>query len=556
VGAVIFQLASYLGAFPFPSQAPSILTNEALLRAVTVLTGRWAKVLKSGKAGRGKVLWRREVWRGCAVFDRALSPTVEKSMSKELGVAAAEGSKSSTQGFAIDQAVDADDEDEEDDDGLAFEAFEMMDANDAFKMGEKSTLQHAMIPSDNFLRLIQLLLLAAPLGPQERLTTYSAQLDEDKLSRLRETAGYMLASFGGVEQTPGVNYKTFERVLAGTMPFLLDSVQPLFEHFLFSKDFDLHKRKKSTIEPLHQPPAIPKSLPPLEPLLEKESDILDLPMLHQLASFLGPNALYRRLRLLYSGNIHGFSMGQFEKSCFKWQAPSILLVSGTLLSKSSHNSREREFLDSLPYKRFSSSTGAKGGQRLVYGAYIPVSWKATPKAAFGTAESQLFQLSPVHDVFSASTLDSSYIYFSKPPSGRTGLGFGSPLPSQSASSHSYSGETTLPLGPVSLHIDDSITYCSFTHSSQGGGAFHPSSLPQRKKADWQDRFEVEALEVWGCGGNEVAEEQRKAWAWEEKEAEARRRINLGTGDIDADRELLKMAGLIGGGGRDSGGSMA
>jgi hypothetical protein len=78
----------------------------------------------------------------------------------------------------------------------------------------------------------------------------------------------------------------------------------------------------------------------------------------------------------------------------------------------------------------------------------------------------------------------------------------------------------------------------------------------RKNADWQDRFEIDAVEVWGCGGSEVAEEQRKAWAWEEKEAEARRRINLGTGDLEADRELLKMAGLIGGGGRDSGGSMA
>ena len=36
------------------------------------------------------------------------------------------------------------------------------------------------------------------------------------------------------------------------------------------------------------------------------------------------------------------------------------------------------------------------------------------------------------------------------------------------------------------------------------------------------------------------------WAWEEREAEARRRVNLGTGDIEADRTLLEMAGLIGG----------
>jgi hypothetical protein len=61
------------------------------------------------------------------------------------------------------------------------------------------------------------------------------------------------------------------------------------------------------------------------------------------------------------------------------------------------------------------------------------------------------------------------------------------------------------------------------------------------------------LEVWGCGGDEEAREQRDRWAWEEREAEARRKINLGTGDIEADRALLEMAGLIGG--NRSGGSM-
>lgn len=486
------------------------------------------------------------------MFDRALSSPIAE---KKSGLALGEGQISSSQGFAIDQAVE-EEEDEDDDDGLAFEAFEMMDATEAFNTGEKSTVQHAMIPSDNLLRLIQLLLLAAPLGPQDSLSILASQMEEEKLSRIREVAGFMLASFGGIEQTPGVGYRTFEKVLAGSMPFLLDSIQPLFEHFLFAKDMDLHRRKTSNSQAIPAPPQEGlKNLPPPEPLLEKEGDILDLPMLHQLASFLGSNTLYRRIRLLYSGNTHGFSMGQFEKSCFKWQAPSILLVSGTLISPSSHNSRETAFLDSLPYKRFSSSTkDSRSGQRLVYGAYIPVPWKTTPKHAFGTVESQLFQLSPVHDVFGASALDPSYIYFSKPPSSRTGLGFGSPLPS--SSTHNYSGNSTLPLGPVSLHIDDTLTYGAFTHSADGGGAFHPSSLPCRRKVDWQDRFEIDAIEVWGCGGSEVAEEQRKAWAWEEKEAEARRRINLGTGDIEADRELLKMAGLIGGGGRDSGGSMA
>jgi hypothetical protein len=107
---------------------------------------------------------------------------------------------------------------------------------------------------------------------------------------------------------------------------------------------------------------------------------------------------------------------------------------------------------------------------------------------------------------------------------------------------------------VSLHLDDALEFGIFTHLSDGGGSFHPSKLPCRKGKDWQDRFEILNVEVWGCGGDEVAELQRKEWAWQEREAEARRRINLGTGDQELDRELLKMAGIIGSESR-SGGSM-
>ena len=84
----------------------------------------------------------------------------------------------------------------------------------------------------------------------------------------------------------------------------------------------------------------------------------------------------------------------------------------------------------------------------------------------------------------------------------------------------------------------------------------PSKIPSRKRKDWQDRFTVESLEVWGCDASEdEAERQRKRWEWEEREAEMRRKVNLGgTGDVEANRELLKMAGIIGGEGR-SGGSV-
>ncbi len=74
-----------------------------------------------------------------------------------------------------------------------------------------------------------------------------------------------------------------------------------------------------------------------------------------------------------------------------------------------------------------------------------------------------------------------------------------------------------------------------------------------RKFDFQERFEISSLEVYGCGGDEEARQQAERWAWEAREAEARRKINLGTGDIEADRALLEMAGLIGT--NRSGGSM-
>lgn len=109
----------------------------------------------------------------------------------------------------------------------------------------------------------------------------------------------------------------------------------------------------------------------------------------------------------------------------------------------------------------------------------------------------------------------------------------------------------LRLGPVSLLLDDSFEFAVFNHDfTSRGGAFHSSVV---RKHDFQDRFQIESLEVWGCGGDKEAQAQAEKWAWEEREAEARRKINLGNGDIEADRALLEMAGLIGG--NRSGGSM-
>jgi hypothetical protein len=58
VRSVIFQIASYLGAFPFPSLAPAILTRESLVKVVVIMTERYTRVLKRGAKDRQKLLFR------------------------------------------------------------------------------------------------------------------------------------------------------------------------------------------------------------------------------------------------------------------------------------------------------------------------------------------------------------------------------------------------------------------------------------------------------------------------------------------------------------------
>lgn len=219
---------------------------------------------------------------------------------------------------------------------------------------------------------------------------------------------------------------------------------------------------------------------------------------------------------------------------------------GTRLSSTGNgNGSEERFTATLPPKRFPDGSPPSDG--VTFGLYVSQPWRHTPKECFGDAASLLFQLEPIHDVFRASALNRDYVSFLK--SGAGGMAAGNPPPRPSAS---HRQEGFAPLGPVSLLLDASFEFGVFTHDyTSRGGAFQNSTV---RRFNFQDRFEVESLEVWGCGGDAEAKAQSDRWAFEKREAEARRRINLGTGDIEADRALLEMAGLVGA--NRSGGSMA
>ena len=540
---VIFQMMSFLGAFPFVQDAPAVLGIEQMVMVIVILTERYKRILTHGATDRTRLLFR-----SLAVYDRFASrpgskATTEPGSATKPETPGTGGSSAHPAAFAVDSAgygVDDDADDGEDDD-LTLAALESLDIDKAVRQGDAPTGHGAMIPADNFRKLIMLLLLVAPLGAQESLSQYTGRVAGQQLQSLRATAEHILASFLNVEESPGIRPGQFSRVVPICFPFLFSGFNGLFEHFLFSNALDFSKVKREG--------APPKSAEPAEtaqPLLLAEAEIMNFNVVSQLSFFLPGSSLFRRLRLLYSGNEAGFSMGSFESKVFNWRAPTILLVRGTRIDDVPQGGQEAAFAASIPSRRFPH--GSKT-DKLTFGVYVSQPWKHTHRECFGDADTVLFQLEPVHDVFPASVLNRDYVTFTRPPGNVPCVAVGCPHPRPTQSGRR---QTVLPLGAVGLLIDSSFEFAVFNHDfSHKGGAFRTSEIRQY---DFQDRFEIESLEVWGCGGDAEARLQAERWAWEAREAEARRKINLGTGDVDADRALLQMAGLIGA--NRSGGSMA
>ncbi|PHH53055.1 Restriction of telomere capping protein 5 [Ceratocystis fimbriata CBS 114723] len=561
--AVLFQMISFLGAFPFLRDAPAVIGLNQLVIVLVLATDRYKKVLARGAHDRNKLIYK-----SLAVYDRLLAKKEgdKKSMGKYNVVEAGVDRQSHAPGFAVDQPQNDDEEDEEgeEDDELVLAAFETLNIDEIVHKGDemqKTATETGMIPADNFRHFIMLLLLVAPLGPQESLSQYVAQLPEDGLQSLRTVADSILASFLNVETSPGVKASQWNRVIPVCFPNIFTGLHALFEHFLFSKDMDMSKPRRSDTgsSRLSQPAGDLKpsvvvasngavvGTETFQPLLAVPGEIMVSSIVSQLSFFLPGSSLFRRLRPLYAGSNDGFSLGSFQTKVFNWRAPTILLVTGTRLTETAQSVQEANFAASISSRKF--RPGSKG-DRLTFGVYISTPWRHTHKECFGESDTVLFQLEPVHDVFPASKVNSDYVTFTKAPGTSQALAFGSPHPKPSQSSQWRNGQLNT-LGAVSLRLDASLEFGVFHHDyTSKGGAFQNSVF---RRFDFQDRFEVESLEVWGCGGDEEAKAQAERWAWEEREAEARRRVNLGTGDIEADRALLEMAGLVGA--NRSGGSM-
>ncbi|CCE80123.1 Piso0_003222 [Millerozyma farinosa CBS 7064] len=249
---------------------------------------------------------------------------------------------------------------------------------------------------------------------------------------------------------------------------------------------------------------------------------------------------------LYSGSEYGFSIRSLESRIFKWQAPTIFILSGKRLKPNAieTNKRYQHFESEYPRVFKASENKNKFWQnnsdKVTFAIVVNEPWKISNKNNFGDNKTTIIRLSPYLDYFRSSSsqvLQAKSVYFNTVG---MGIAFGNDQPLMKKSVQSY-----LP-GDVSLTIDAALEFAVFRHLGSipsKGSYFSKSYQHQIKDEDFEDRFMITELEVWGVGSEKELARQKRDLKIEEMQAEARRSVNLKS--LGDDRAFLEMAGLVG-----------
>lgn len=255
---------------------------------------------------------------------------------------------------------------------------------------------------------------------------------------------------------------------------------------------------------------------------------------------------------LYIGKEAGFSMRSLELKILKWQAPTIFIVSGKRIRNKVRTTNKRYLQFDSEYPRYfrAVENHLKPWQNdhdtLSYAVLVTNPWKVSNKRNFGDSGTIIFSLNPHFDYFKASSNSAltKLVYFNTLG---MGIGFGNDQPINKNGIRKY-----LP-GDISLTVEPNLEFAVFRHINTNNTmcCFQDSPHPQLHNENYEDRFIITDLEVWGIGSIKELDEQRKQWQWEQKQAEARRNVNINT--LAEDRAFLEMVGLVGNQG--SGGSI-
>lgn len=395
---------------------------------------------------------------------------------------------------------------------------------------DKLSISHAYISGSDLHTLFAFLLAISSLKAPTPIAELATLFEPKNYVKFRRGAMDLIRAIDVTAhkeddlKTKKFTYEQFQPAFESVFPYIWEPLGELYGLLLFSKALirtDISEKPIQEIEGLFSKEPTTKLVNPVS--------------LAQMAALFGHSAVYGRLKKLYVGSDAGFSMRSFETKVFKWNAPTYLLVSGRLIGTAT-TSREKAFDERIPpMKKLTTHTS---GSTVTFGVYLTAPWKASSKHCFGDNDSLLFQLEPVQDKFVASPLLSNFAYFSRLQPG--GIGAGSLPPQSNPHVKSSTGYGPFTLGNVSLTLDESLEFGIFRHLGLGG-SYRPSA--SRSTAEWEDRFEITEVEVWGSGKEEDLEEQKKRWEWEEREASYRARVNIDS--MKEDRALLELAGLVG-----------
>lgn len=348
-------------------------------------------------------------------------------------------------------------------------------------------------------------------------------------------------------------YLTFEQVFDNQFQLIGNLLEEGFEKIF--KDGLLSSNYEDTVEPLPEDLEIKKK----SSVKFEESKLVTRPTITAINGILkninsSVEVTSENLIKLYIGREAGFSIRSLELKIFKWQAPTLFVVSGKRLKSKTAISNRRyiQFDSSFPRFFRSLENTLKSWQgdndRITYAVLVNKPWQLSNKKNFGDTECLILSLLPHVDFYKSTNnpvLGSDSIYFNTLG---LGIGFGNEQPINKNEVKKY-----LP-GDVSLTIESNLEFAVFRHvlSSKGNTYFNKSTQSDIKGTDFEDRFIITDLEVWGVGSTKELEQQKKQWEWEQKMAEARQSVNLQT--MGEDRAFLEMVGLVGNHG-GSGGSV-
>lgn len=327
-----------------------------------------------------------------------------------------------------------------------------------------------------------------------------------------------------------VKFEQFSDAITTVMPNIFKALQNVMEHLLYQEE-DLVASPVSSASSF------------------VTSKLMTQAVLAQLKTALSNELTFAKLQKLYVGKESGFSMRSLQAKVFKWEAPTLLMISGKAIQNdedfAQKNPRYRNFLSKYPKLKERDqhlNEIQKNRSKVVFAVYIPEPWKTTNKDYFSGVGTTIVQLSPTQDVFKAVRND--IMYFNT-LGGGIGIGDNQPLIKNGFKSYSP--------GNVSLTIDSMLEFAAFRHVGYGGTISPGMLLTHNHHEDepFEIKFMIQDVEVWGSGGKEELEEQYKKWQWEEAEAKRRQNINLRS--FGEDKALLEMAGIIGH--SQSGGSM-